>query len=162
MAAFGEGYHFYATGLTHDEQGYPAMTDEAQLKLITRLNDKIRLNADKIWQSKSYEIEDAEILLIAYGIEARIAKRVVEDARADGMKLGLWQPITIWPFPRDHLKAAAANAQNVVVTELNYGQLVGEVERVIRSEIPVNLVPRTCGRPHTPIELYSEIKRRIT
>lgn len=161
MAVFGEGYHFYATGLTHDEKGYPVMTDEAQLKLVPRLNDKIRLNAHKITQSTTIETEDAEILLVAYGGEARTAMRAVKDARKDGMKLGLFRPISIWPFPREHLKAAAVNAQHVLVAELNYGQLVGEVERVIRHEVPVHLIPRVCGTPHTPQELLEEIRRRI-
>jgi 2-oxoglutarate ferredoxin oxidoreductase subunit alpha len=161
MAVFGEGYHFYATGLTHDERGYPVMTAEAQLKLIPRLCDKIRKNADKIAQSTSIETEDAEILLIAYGGEARTAMRAVKDARAQGMKLGLFRPISIWPFPRQQLKKAAANAQHVIVAELNYGQLVGEVERVIRNEVPVHLIPHPCGTPHTPNQLITEIRRCI-
>jgi 2-oxoglutarate ferredoxin oxidoreductase subunit alpha len=77
------------------------------------------------------------------------------------MKIGLFRPITVWPFPKDKLKAAAANAQQVVVAELNYGQLVGEVERVIRNEVPVHFIPRVCGTPHTPDELMQEIRRRI-
>lgn len=161
MANFGEGYHFYATGLTHDERGYPVMTDEAQLELVPRLCDKIRVNAPDIWQSKTYETEDAEILLVAYGGEARTAIRAIKEARVQGLKLGLWRPISIWPFPKDHLKTAAANAQHVIVAELNNGQLVGEVERVIRNEIPVHLIPRVCGSPHTPDELLKEIQRRI-
>lgn len=161
MAVFGEGYHFYATGLTHDERGYPVMTEEAQLALIPRLCDKIRKNADKITQAESFETEDAEILVVAYGGEARTVMRVVKDARKQGMKIGLFRPISVWPFPKEHLKDAAANAQHVFVAELNYGQLIGEVERVIRSEIPVHLIPRVCGSPHPPDELMKEIRRRI-
>jgi len=161
MATFGEGYHFYATGLTHDQKGYPVMTDEAQLALVPRLCDKIRKNADKITQAESTETEDAEILLVAYGGEARTAMRAVKDARAEGMKIGLFRPISVWPFPKDQLKDAAANAQQVIVAELNYGQLVGEVERIIRNEVPVHFIPRVCGTPHTPDELMKEIRRRI-
>jgi 2-oxoglutarate ferredoxin oxidoreductase subunit alpha len=161
MANFGEGYHFYATGLTHDERGYPVMTDEAQLALVPRLCEKIRKNAHKITLAESTETEDAETLLIAYGGEARTAMRAVKDARANGMKIGLFRPITVWPFPKKELKEAAANAQQVVVAELNYGQLVGEVERVIRNEVPVHFIPRVCGTPHTPDELMQEIQRRI-
>ncbi|MFW9830689.1 MAG: 2-oxoacid:acceptor oxidoreductase subunit alpha [Candidatus Thorarchaeota archaeon] len=161
MAVFGEGYHFYATGLTHDERGYPVMDDETQLTLVPRLCDKIRRNTNKITQAESTETDDAETLVVAYGGEARTAMRAVKDARDDGMKIGLFRPITVWPFPKDQLKAAAANAQHVVVTELNYGQLVGEVERVIRNEIPVHLIPRVCGSPHTPDDLMKEIRRCI-
>jgi 2-oxoglutarate ferredoxin oxidoreductase subunit alpha len=161
MATFGEGYHFYATGLTHDERGYPVMNDEAQLALIPRLCDKIRKNSHKITQAESTETEDAETLVVAYGGEARTAMRAVKDARANGMKIGLFRPITVWPFPKEQLKEAAATVQNVVVAELNYGQLVGEVERVIRNEVPVHFIPRVCGSPHTPDELMKEIKRRI-
>jgi len=161
MATFGEGYHFYATGLTHDERGYPVMDEEAQLALVPRLCDKIRKNADKITRAENTETEDAEILLVAYGGEARTALRAVKDARANGIKIGLFRPISVWPFPKEQLKEAAANAQHVVVAELNYGQLVGEVERVIRNEVPVPLIPRVCGTPHTPDELMKEIRRRI-
>jgi 2-oxoglutarate ferredoxin oxidoreductase subunit alpha len=161
MATFGDGYHFYATGLTHDERGYPVMTDEAQLALVPRLCDKIRKNADKITQAQNTETEDAEVLLVAYGGESRTALRAVKDARANGMKIGLFRPITVWPFPKEQLKEAAANAQHIVVAELNYGQLVGEVERVIRNEVPVHFIPRVCGSPHTPDELMKEVRRHI-
>jgi 2-oxoglutarate ferredoxin oxidoreductase subunit alpha len=161
MANFGEGYHFYATGLTHDERGYPVMTEEAQLNLVPRLCDKIRKNAHHITLAESTETEDAEILLVAYGGEARTAMRAIKNARANGMKIGLFRPITVWPFPKEQLKEAAANAQHVVVAELNYGQLVGEVERVIRNEIPVHFIPRVCGSPHTPDELMKEIRRHV-
>jgi 2-oxoglutarate ferredoxin oxidoreductase subunit alpha len=165
MACFGEGYHFYATGLTHDERGYPVMTPQCQLELIPRLCDKIRKNADKITQATTYETEDAEILLVAYGGEARSALRAVKDARAKGLKVGLFRPITIWPFPGAQLKKAASNAKQVIVAELNYGQLVYEVERHLRGDnlgdIPVHLLPKPCGVPHTPGDLLKEIRRRI-
>jgi 2-oxoglutarate ferredoxin oxidoreductase subunit alpha len=161
MATFGEGYHFYATGLTHDQKGYPVMTDEAQLALVPRLCDKIRKNANKITEAESTFTEDAETLVVAYGGEARTAMRAIKDARAEGMKIGLFRPISVWPFPKEQLKEAAANATQVVVAELNYGQLVGEVERVIRNEVPVHFIPRVCGTPHTPDELMKEIRRQI-
>jgi 2-oxoglutarate ferredoxin oxidoreductase subunit alpha len=162
MATFGEGYHFYATGLTHDERGYPVMDDETQLALVPRLCDKIRKNVDKITQAEMTETEDADVLVVAYGGEARTAMRAIKDARANGTKIGLFRPVTVWPFPKEQLKEAAANAQHVVVAELNYGQLVGEVERVIRNEVPVHLIHRVCGSPHTPEELMKEIRRRTT
>jgi 2-oxoglutarate ferredoxin oxidoreductase subunit alpha len=161
MAVFGQGYHFYATGLTHDERGYPEMTAEAQLALIPRLCDKIRKNADKITQAQTEQTEDAEILLVAFGGEARSALRAVKDGREQGMKIGLFRPISIWPFPKKELKNAAASAKHVFVAELNYGQLVGEVERVIRSEVPVHLIPRPCGLPHTPDQILEEIRRGL-
>ena len=164
MACFGEGYHFYATGLTHDERGYPVMTPQCQLELIPRLCDKIRKNADKITQASTYETEDAEILIVAYGGEARSALRAVKDARAKGLKAGLFRPITIWPFPGAQLKKAASNAKQVIVAELNYGQLVYEVERHLRGDnlgdIPVHLLPKPCGVPHTPDALLKEIGRQ--
>lgn len=137
------------------------MTPECQLELIPRLCDKIRKNADKITQADTYETEDAEVLLLAYGGEARSAMRAVKDARAEGLKVGLFRPITIWPFPSKQLKKAASNAKQVIVAELNYGQLVYEVERHIRGEIPVHFIPRPCGVPHTPSQLLKEIRRRI-
>ncbi len=129
MAVAGEGYHFHATGLTHDDKGYPVMTAEAQDDLVKRLVNKIRRNVNDITRCKEYRLEDAELVVCAYGISARISKLAVDRARQAGIKAGLLQLITVWPFPEARLKALAQQIRAFVVPELNAGQIVREVER---------------------------------
>ena len=128
MATFGEGYHFYSTGLTHDEMGYPDMSIEIQDKLIRRLSDKIRLNEDKITKVEKIDVEDAEILVIAYGLPSRSAQKAVESARNEDIKVGLLRLITVWPFPNKILEDLSSQLKDVIMLEMNYGQLVREVQ----------------------------------
>jgi len=158
MAHFGEGSHFYATGLTHDERGYPDMSIEAQDKLIRRLCDKIRKNEDKIITVEEFDVEDAEILVVAYGLPSRSAISAVKLAREEGIKTGLLRPITIWPFPTRTLENLSDQLNAVIVLEMNYGQLVREVERAVKPT-PVTFLPKLGEEPHRPDEILSSIRR---
>jgi len=158
MASFGDGYHFYATGLTHDERGYPDMSIEVQDKLIRRLSDKIRSNEDKIIKVEELGVEDAEILVVAYGLPSRSAIRAVKLAREEGIKAGLLRLITIWPFPTRVLERLSEQLKAVIVLEMNYGQLVREVERAVKPT-PVTFLPKLGEEPHKPDEILSSIMR---
>lgn len=159
MACFGEGYRFYATGLTHDETGSPeADSAKVQTELIARLCDKIRKNRDKIVKVKSMFLEDAEICVIAYGGVARSAMTAVRRARDKGIKAGLLRPVTIWPFPDKEVAEVAERVKHIIVLEMNYGQLVGEVER--RADYrKVTFVPKLGEVLHTPMEILGQIER---
>ena len=128
MAVAGEGYRFHVTGLTHDERGYPVMTADAQDRLIRRLVDKIRLNRDDIIKYKETQVEDADIIVCAYGITTRIAQFAVKMARAEGLRAGLLQLITVWPFAEERVRELSLQAKAFVVPEINYGQIVLEVK----------------------------------
>ncbi|OGO03093.1 MAG: 2-oxoglutarate synthase subunit alpha, partial [Chloroflexi bacterium RBG_13_52_14] len=141
MAIAGEGYRFHVTGLTHDERGYPAMNAEAQDKLVRRLVDKIRLNKKDIIKYEEVDTKDAEVIVCAYGITARIARRAVQQARSEGIRAGLLRPITIWPFPEERIRELAKKAKAFVVPEINYGQIVLEVERCAGGKAKTILVP---------------------
>ena len=158
MACFGEGYHFYATGLTHDERGYPDMSIEAQDKLIRRLSDKIRKKEDKIIKVEEFGVEDAEILVVAYGLPSRSAVSAVKLAREEGIKAGLLRLITIWPFPTSVLEKLSEQLKAVIMLEMNYGQLVREVERAVKPT-PVTFLPKLGEEPHKPDEILSSIRR---
>jgi 2-oxoglutarate ferredoxin oxidoreductase subunit alpha len=159
MASFGEGYRFYATGLTHDEKGHPRTDSaEAQQKLVQRLCDKIRKNADKIVQVKEITLKDAEVAVIAYGITYRSALSAVRKARAEGTKTDLLRLITLWPFPEKHVSQLAKKVKAIVVPEMNYGQIVREVERAAK-ETPVVFLPKLGGEPHRPTEILEGIMR---
>ncbi|MCK4694090.1 MAG: 2-oxoacid:acceptor oxidoreductase subunit alpha, partial [Anaerolineales bacterium] len=101
MASAGEGYRVHVTGLTHNELGYPDMTVEAQDRLINRLTQKIRKNSDKIIEFEEEGVDDAEVVLVTYGINARTSWRAMELAREKGIKVGMLRLITVWPFPSE-------------------------------------------------------------
>ena len=157
MACFGEGYRVYATGLTHDEFGRIRTSDpEDHFRLVSRLCRKIRENADKIARYEGLWLEDADILVVAYGITSRPAREAVLRARKEGIRAGLFRPITIWPFPSGALEEAGERARRVIVAECNYGQLVGEVERLV-GRGKVRFLPK-LGTFHTVGELLSAIR----
>jgi 2-oxoglutarate ferredoxin oxidoreductase subunit alpha len=159
MACFGEGYRFHATGLTHDEHGYPkTQSSEVQTKLVRRLCDKIGRNTDRIAKVEDVMLDDAEVAVVAYGIVARSALSAVRKARQDGIKAGLLRLITLWPFPEAHVAKISDRAKAIVVPEMNCGQMSREVERVARGK-PVAFLSKLGEDPHTPSEILDAIKR---
>jgi 2-oxoglutarate ferredoxin oxidoreductase subunit alpha len=158
MAMAGEGFRFHVTGLTHDDRGYPTMTAEAQDKLIRRLVDKIRLNINNITRYEEVNIKDADIVVVSYGITARIARYAVQQAREEGIKAGLLRLITVWPFADDLIKDLAANIKAFIVPEINYGQIVREVERSVAGKAKVRLVPHMGGALPLPDVVLEAIR----
>jgi 2-oxoglutarate ferredoxin oxidoreductase subunit alpha len=159
MACFGEGYHFHATGLTHDEYGYPkTSSSEIQTKLVRRLCEKINKNSDNIVKIEKVMLDDADIVVVAYGIVARAALSAVRKARSAGLRAGLLRLITLWPFPEEQVAEAAEDAKMIVVPEMNCGQLVREVERAAKCT-PVSFLSKLGEDPHTPMEIFEAIRR---
>lgn len=156
MATFGSPYRFYASGLTHDERGYPDMNPEAQYTLIKRLNDKIRLHRDQIVKVEEFMLEDAEIGVISYGISARGVKGAIREGRRRGVKVGMFRLLTIWPFPEREVKELAQRMKRLLVVELNYGQIIHEVDRFTGST-PVELVAKPSSEPIHPLEILEAI-----
>ena len=158
MAIAGEGYRFHVTGLTHDEKGYPAMTAEAQDRLVRRLVDKIRLNEKDIINYEEVNVKDAEVIVVSYGISARIARYAVQQARDEGIKVGLLRLITVWPFAEDRIRKLAPKVRAFVVPEINYGQIVREVERCAAGKARTRLVPHMGGGVHLPETILEAIR----
>jgi 2-oxoglutarate ferredoxin oxidoreductase subunit alpha len=158
MAPVGQGFRYHVTGLTHDERGYPVMSAEAQEKLVHRLVNKIRLRTDEIVMSQEFMTEDAEVLLVAYGITSRVVQRTLELARQKGIKAGLFRPVTVWPFPAKRLQQLAQKAKAVVVVELNYGQVVLEVERLVCGRSKTILVGHGGGALHDPQDILKVVE----
>ena len=157
----GDGYHIHVTGLTHDERGYPVMTAVAQEKLVRRLVDKIRLNADKIVEYKEDKVEGAEVVVVTYGITSRVAIPAIEQARKEGIKVGHLRLIVAWPFPEKRIREIAGKVKAFVVPEINYGQMVLEVERHAAGKAQVKLVPHGGGSVHNPKDIYNAIKKSL-
>jgi 2-oxoglutarate ferredoxin oxidoreductase subunit alpha len=158
MAIAGGGYRFHVTGLTHDDRGYPVMTAEAQDKLVRRLVDKIRLNAKDIIRYEEVNVEDAEVIVVSYGISARVARYAVQEARDEGIKAGLLRLITVWPFAEDRIRKLAPKVKAFVVPEINYGQIVREVERCAAGKARARLVPHMGGSVHLPETILEAIR----
>jgi 2-oxoglutarate ferredoxin oxidoreductase subunit alpha len=161
MATAGEGYRFHVTGLTHDERGYPAMNAEAQDRLVRRLVDKIRLNRKDIIKYEEVDTKDADVIVCAYGITARIARRAVQQARKEGIRAGLLRPVTIWPFPEERIRELARKAKAFIVPEINYGQIVFEVERCAGGKAKTMLVPNMGGSVHRPETILEAIREAV-
>ncbi len=158
MAVAGEGYNVFVTGLTHDEKGYPVITAEAQEKLVRRLIDKILLNEEKIRKVENYQVDDAKILVISYGITSRSAKGAVNLARKQKIKAGLLRLITIWPFPTKLIEELSKKVDAIVVAEINNGQVIKEVREAAKRDIPIVLSSKLGGSVHTPKDILRKIE----
>jgi 2-oxoglutarate ferredoxin oxidoreductase subunit alpha len=158
MAPVGEGYRFHVTGLTHNEKGYPVMSPDVQDHLVRRLLDKIRLNAEDIAMVEEDQIQDADVVLVAYGITSRVVLRTLHLAREKGLKVGVFRPVVVWPFPEKRLRELAERVKAFVVVELNYGQVVLEVERIVGGRVPTVLVPHGGGALHNPEDILRVVE----
>jgi 2-oxoglutarate ferredoxin oxidoreductase subunit alpha len=165
MAIAGSEYNFYVTGLTHDDTGSPDMTPERAIKLITRLCNKIRRATPEIHEYVPWEeehLDDAETVILSYGINARGVPEAVERARKQGHKVGLVRLRTLWPFPEMLMeKLSKLGVKKVIVSEMNYGQVIREVERFrhLGFEVTGSLVPTTI--PFSPRFIYEELLKEV-
>ena len=157
IAHAGEGYKFHVTGLTHDERGYPNMTPLAQDKLVRRLQNKVRAAADRIAMFEEEQTDDADVVVISYGITSRVAQRAIDLARQRGLRVGKLRLITAWPFPDRKISELAAQVKAFVVPELNLGQMVREVERAAAGKGKTFSVPHAGGGVHKPEDILKVI-----
>jgi 2-oxoglutarate ferredoxin oxidoreductase subunit alpha len=158
MPAAGDGYNIHVTGLTHDEKGYPVMTAEAHEEMMLRLTTKIQRNLDDIICTDGYRLEDAEIVIVSYGVSARTSLAAVELARSAGIKAGLLRLVTVWPFPDRQLKELAQEVKGFVTVEINLGQIHREVERCAGSRIPAFLVGHAGGTIIRPEAVFTVLQ----
>lgn len=158
MAIAGEGFRFHVTGLTHDERGYPAMNAEASEWNIKRLVKKIRLHRDEIIQLEEHHLEDAEIIVVSYGISARTSLWPIEQAQKEGIRIGYLRLITVWPFPEERIRTLAKNIRAFVVPEINDGQILREVERCAAGQAQVIGVNRLGGDILEPQQVLSALR----
>ena len=155
LAPFGTGYRFHVTGLLHQESGFPSNDSAVARRLLERLRDKIEVaHRDLIDDWDEQQTDDAEVVLFAYGAVARSARSAVKRARAEGKRWGLFCPRSIWPFLDGPVAALSKKVSRIVVAEMNMGQLVGEVQRVVAGRCAVDLFSKIGGEPIHPDELY--------
>jgi 2-oxoglutarate ferredoxin oxidoreductase subunit alpha len=157
FADFGSGYRYHVTGLAHDQWGFPTMRLDEVKALHMRLRDKIETNRIDICVSDEYKCEDAEHILVAIGSAARSAREAVDQARRQGIKVGIIRPITVWPFPRRLILHYAPMVKRFIVVELNLGQMVLEVERLVAGKAKVESLTRYDGELITPAEILGRL-----
>ncbi|MHA2028848.1 MAG: hypothetical protein ACW99Q_05615, partial [Candidatus Kariarchaeaceae archaeon] len=134
MNCFGEETKGFSTGLSHDETGHVDLSPDTYEKLVNRLEAKILNYEHLLPQPEKYRIDDAELVIIAYGSTARSAKLAINNARKEGLKVGLFRPRTLWPFPKSQMNEAISSIP-VLAIEMSKGQLIWPVERFLRREV---------------------------
>ncbi len=152
-----EGYRYHFTGLHHDRKGFPTEEIETCRKLIQRLEDKVEAHKDEIESYEEFMMDDAEVMIVAYGSVSLAAKESIRHLRADGIKAGLFRPITIWPSPAERMKEHADKIEKVLVVELNIGQFHSEVQRAT-SRLDIDGLFKVNGRAISPHEIVTKVK----
>ncbi len=152
-----KGYRYHFTGLHHDKKGFPTEEIETCRKLIQRLEDKVELHKDEIELNEEFFLEDAEVMIVAYGSVSLAAKEAIRHLRAEGIKAGLFRPITLWPSPQDRMRELAARIPKVLCVELNIGQYRDEVQRST-GRLDIEGLFKVNGRPISPYEIVNKVK----
>jgi len=159
MPAFGDGFNIHVTGLTHDERGYPDTNEpKTHSNLVKRLCNKVLSNKDKICSVKKEFCDDAEIVVVSYGSPYRSVSTAVKQAREAGIKVGSLKINTPWPFPDEEILKLVDGVNDFIMPEMNLGQMVHELERVVNGKANVHLIGKIGGELHKPDEILSKIK----
>ena len=158
MARPGDGYRTHTTGLTHGENGFPTQDPAEVDRVMRRLLGKLERNRSLVESFETLSCDDAYILIVAFGIASRAARRAVKLARQRGIKVGLFRPITLWPFPEQAFVEIAASANQVLVPEMNAGQLCLEIERLCPPGTGVSRMNRIDGESITPTEILQRVE----
>jgi 2-oxoglutarate ferredoxin oxidoreductase subunit alpha len=107
------------------------------------------------------DLDDAEVVVVSYGISSRVAQPAIAKAKKDGIKVGQFRLVTVWPFPEKRIRELAAKVKAFVVPELNYGQIYYEVERCACGNAKTALVPHAGGGVHNPEDIYTKIREVV-
>jgi 2-oxoglutarate ferredoxin oxidoreductase subunit alpha len=157
-----KGYRYHFTGLHHDAKGFPTEEIETCRKLIQRLEDKVMNHTDELELNEEFMLDDfdgseGEVLIIAYGSVSLAAKEAIRHLRKDGIKAGLFRPITLWPSPAERIKHFTDMTKNVLCVELNIRQYTEEIERV-SGRLDLEGLYKVNGRAISPYEIVNKVK----
>ena len=155
MSDFGGVHRYNVTGLVHDMWGFPSNDSKVAYDLLHHLVDKLENKADLLARYKEHYTDDAEILLISFGSAARTALHMVEQRRERGLKVGLLELQTIWPFPRQFIRGICKGRTHVLVVEMNMGQVCQEVRKAVIRPEKVYLANRFDGSSISPADILS-------
>jgi len=158
LAAFGSEYRFHVTGLNKAADGFPTtkarLVDAEERRQIR----KVEANRDKIEKNEEYMVDDAEVVIVAIGTISRSARHAVTELRKQGRKVGMFRPITLWPFPEQRIAELAGQVKAIIVPEMNLGQMILEVERVIKGACHLHGIGRVDGEPISPFQIMDKVK----
>lgn len=157
---FFKGYHYHVTGLHHSDNGFPTEDGRICEYNIERLMNKIKTKSDDLVTYEEFMLDDAEVCIIAYGSISRGAKEAVMKLRNEGIKAGLFRPITLWPSPVAKLQEIGKRFSKIMVTELNMGQYLEEIQRVMKRDDFATL-HKANGRPIAPLEMVAKVKEMM-
>lgn len=159
LVSFGDGVCYHVTGLIHDESGFPT-TDPAKVgKMLRRLVGKLPELPSPDLYPERFLVDDAQVVVVAYGITARAARAAVRAARAQGVGAGLVRPRVLWPSPESFLRELAQRVQAFVVAEMNFGQWGREVQRIVGRWAEVVVTNQVDGRPMDPESILQVVLR---
>ena len=157
MAPFGKGERYNITGLIHDESGFPTNDHAAAKKLMERLMNKITHGYEDIVRAEAFQMDDAEICVVCYGGTARAVKEAIIESRLNGVKVGMFRPITIWPFPERELASYLPHLKQIIMAEHNNGQMLPEVQRTVEGRAPIRFIGKIDGSLIQPDEILRAI-----
>lgn len=160
LAAYGSEYVFHVTSSMHGPEGFSNNSPANAAWKVAQLHKKIERYRDEIVITKTFDVEDMDVLLVAFGAVTRAARAAALEARKEGIKAGVLQLVTVWPFPDREIAELGKKAKTVVVPEMNYsGQVAGEVTRVLGPATDIRRVNKYNGQIITPGDILEEIKR---
>ncbi len=151
------GYRYHFTGLHHDADGFPTEEIETCRKLIDRLFRKVDEHKEEIELNEEYMLEDADILLVGYGSASLAIKEAINRLREEGIKVGMFRPITLWPSPEERLYELGQKFDKVLSVELNQGQYLEEIQRCMGRK-DIEKLTKTNGRPFSPQDIIDKVK----
>lgn len=153
---FGTGPRLLVTGLGHDERGYPETSDGKRPEaLLKKSFDRIQQNLDDIIKYNGHYLDDAQWLIVSYGITSRAAKAAVDEMRSDGVAVGMLDLLTLWPFPESLIRNIAGRVDGILVPELNLGQMVMPLRAAVEGTAPVQPLNRSDGKLFKPNEIIN-------
>ena len=158
LAAYGGPYIFRINGSTHDQWGAPCSQPENAEGFVRHYTEKLQRHIQDITILNQFAMEDAEYAIITFGCSTRSAKAAMKAARAQGLRVGVVQLVTLWPFPEEAIAQICAGLRGVIVPELNLGQLTGELRRVCKKELPIRGVNRVDGELIHPGEILDALR----
>lgn len=158
LASFGSGYRFHVTGLNKMQDGFPTTKASVVQDEEERQVRKVEANKAEIMKWEEYLVEDADIIIVAFGSTSRSARFAVNEARKEGIKAGLFRLITFWPFPEERLLEISRRVKVFITPEMNLGMCNGVVRGCIEGNAPVHGIYRVDGEPVNPAEILVKIK----
>ena len=158
LAAFGSGYKYHVTGLNKLPDGFPTTKAEYVQAEEERQVRKVEANKADIMKWEEYMVDDADIIVVAFGSTSRSARYAVNMAREQGIKAGLFRLITFWPFPEERLLELSKQVKAFISPEMNLGMCAGVVKGCIEGNAPVLGIFRVDGEPVNPEQIFAKMK----